>query len=242
MARQLSFSVILLISIVFILSPLYAQKKAQGTEEDVEELEALIEGRKPAAKATKVKTAPPHEAVQKPVEPREPAGSFYKSFGNGMSIRGDGKYFYIQAKDTVITVDATGHVQIEAADNILMKSRKSITLQADETINLVSGEGVVQSKLAPKPKKVSESVGSEERKPAQAVDEGIVETEIEGETPSKEPAAQLPPKGEVAEEAIVEEEKKAQEPESAPAVGAPAGAERSEPFEESESESTLENE
>lgn len=235
MARRLFFLNILLISAIFFLSPLYAQqqKKAQGTEKDVEELEALIEGRTPAAKA----------------KSKEPAGepaSFYKSFGNGMSIRGDGKYFYIQAKETVITVDAAGHVQIEAAENILMKSKKSITLQADENIHLISGEGVVQSKVEKK------------RKPAQVEQEGVREEireeieETEVAPVSKEPAAQLPPtKAEAAEKEesdlakpTGEEKKKAQEPESAPAVGAPAGAERSEPFEESESESesTLENE
>lgn len=233
MSRRSVFWEALLISFVFILSPLHAQKKAQGTEEDVEELEALIEGRKPAAKA----------------KSKEPAGgptSFYKSFGDGMSIRGDGKYFYIQAKDTVITVDAVGHVQIEAAENILMKSKKSITLQADENIHLISGEGVVQSKVEKKRKPAQ----VEQEEVREEIREEIEETEVA--PVSKEPAAQLPPtKAEAVEkeesdlaEPTGEEKKKVQEPESAPAVGAPSGAERSEPFEESESESeaTVENE
>lgn len=221
----------------------------------MEELEALIEGhapqgRKPAAKAKT--TQKPKVAEEVPVvQAKESEGSFYKSFGNGMSIRGDGKYFYIKAKDTIITVDASGHVQIEAADNILMKSKRSITLQADENINLISGEGVVQTKLDEK--KISEKKGliNEEEFAG-----GIQETEIktppltEVETPkaeepekevskepAAEPAAQLPPKAQAAEEESAGiEKKKVQEPSTA------AETEESESLEESESESTPENE
>lgn len=199
MGRWLIFSTLFLVSVSF----------ATEKEQDVEELEALIEGRppqerKPAAKAPA----------------KEEEGSFYKSFGNDMSIRGDGKYFYIKAKDTVITVDASGHVQIEAADNILMKSKRSITLQADENIHLVSGEGVVQSKLDQK--KLSEETPK------------LEETEKEA---SKEPAAQLPPKAKAAEEELAEiEKKKVQEPSTAPET------EESEILEESETESGSENE
>lgn len=196
MGRWLIFSTLFLVSVSF----------ATEKEQDVEELEALIEGR------------PPQE--RKPAAKAPAKDSFYKSFGNDMSIRGDGKYFYIKAKDTVITVDASGHVQIEAADNILMKSKRSITLQADENIYLVSGEGVVQSKLDQK--KLSEETPK------------LEETEKEA---SKEPAAQPPPKAKAAEEESAEiEKKKVQEPSTA------LETEESEVLEESETESGSENE
>lgn len=182
--------------------PVYGQQPKKAEEEqDVEELEALIEGR------TSQERSPQGRKPAAKAPAKEEEGSFYKSFGNDMSIRGDGKYFYIKAKDTVITVDASGHVQIEAADNILMKSKRSITLQADENIHLVSGEGVIQSKLA-------------------------------GKEASKEPAAQLPPKAEVAaeEESAEIEKKKVQEPSTAPET------EESEILEESETESGSLNE
>ena len=244
MARWLVFLNTFLISLVFILPPLYARKKASAeTEKDVEEIEALIEesegpqpaGQQPAERKPAAKAKSPGKFEEAP--------SFYKSFGPGMSIRGDGKYFYIQAKDTLITVDAAGHVQIEAAENILMKSKKSITLQADEKINLISGEGVSQSKIkqvseGPRPEGPKEK-GESVRKPAagepaEAEEEGIVETKPEAAT--KEPAAQLPPKGEIAEEPV-DVEKKVQEPESATTE-----TEESESLEEGEAESARENE
>ncbi|MEK7791168.1 MAG: hypothetical protein AAB309_06045 [Deltaproteobacteria bacterium] len=223
MGRWLIFSTLFLVAVSFSLMPLYAQKKgspAADEEKDVEELEALIEGRKGPQERPPQERKPAAKAPAK-----EEEGSFYKSFGNDMSIRGDGKYFYIKAKDTVITVDASGHVQIEAADNILMKSKRSITLQADENIHLVSGDGVVQSKL--------ESQKLSEKK---EIFKESVETETEEEA-SKEPAAQLPPKAEAAEEELAEvEKKKVQEPSTAPET------EESEILEESETESGSVNE
>jgi len=159
-----------LISVLLVM-PAHADER-QSMSDDVKELEALIEGAKSSQKARGVAAQP----VQK---------DFYRSLGKNMSIRGDGQFFYIQAGPTSIIIDKKGRVQIKAAENLMLQSKRSILIQAQENIHMEAGGEITQSKS----KRVGfESIGetySGPRPATQWFDRGKKETVIREETLQK---------------------------------------------------------
>ena len=175
-------------------------KETKSVDEDVRELEELIEsGRKPTAR----EPATGEPVAKKEIsEKKEESESFYKDFGNNMSLRGDGKYFYINAGPTSIVVDREGRVQINSAENVHVESKKSIFLKADENISLVAGGEIIESKGQSKENGAKEVAGP--KPSSEAI--GYSETE---ESAAEKPTAEKPmaekPKEETTSKEVTEE-------------------------------------
>lgn len=155
------------------------KKDQKSVDEDVKELEELIEGKKGGGFKREPSASISAEKEEK--------GSFYRSFGNNMSIRGDGKFIYIKAGPTSIIVDPEGRLQIEAAENVVIQSKKSIYMGAGEDINLIAGGKINQSQGA---QDISSTETKEEIK-----EEGIAETQEEKDTKpegGRAPAPEVP--------------------------------------------------
>lgn len=123
------------------------EKSKKVMEKDVEELEKLIEGKKEAPHIEQpIQEKQPEISTLQPAS-KEAEGSFYKSFGKNMVIRGDEKFIYIEAGPSRIVVDSEGRIQVKSAQNISMYSDESIVFQAKKDVKILAGGKVIQEKL-----------------------------------------------------------------------------------------------